>query len=75
MMKGKVTRFPITEYRRIRNLQGDFSVPCEVSERWLAFDPSSSSLQGGEFISVDVMTMNTDGNPRNCVALLSAVKT
>ena len=69
-MKDKVTRFPITEYQRICNLQGKFSVPCEVSERWLAFDPISSNVQGGEFISLDIMTMNTDGQPKKLCGLI-----
>jgi hypothetical protein len=68
-MKDKVTKFPITEYQRIRNMQGEFSVPCEVSERWLLFGRTSSMLREGEFISVDIMTMTENNNPKKLCGL------
>lgn len=68
-MKNKVTKFPITEYQRIRNMQGEFAVPCEVSDRWLLFGRTSSMLQAGEFISVDIMTMTENNKPKKICGL------
>ena len=62
MNKNKVTKIPITEHQRIRNIQGEYSVPCEISERWILFGKTSSKLKGGEFIFADIMT-NTEEIP------------
>jgi hypothetical protein len=70
MMKDKITKFPITEYQRMRNMQGKLSVPCEVSERWLLFDPTSSKLSKGEFISLKVMTIGQDDKPKKICSLI-----
>jgi hypothetical protein len=69
-MKEKVKQFPITEYQRIRNRQREFAVPCKVSDRWLVFDRSSSALQGGEFISLSVMTIGMNGSPKKLCSLI-----
>jgi hypothetical protein len=47
------------------------TVPCQVSERFLKFAPSSSLLGGGEFLSMDVMTAvsvdsSRDGTRKIC---------
>lgn len=63
-MKNNIIKFPISESQIFRNLRGEFAVPCEVSERWLAFDPTSSQLQSGEFLSLSVMTLATNGSKK-----------
>ncbi len=68
-MKDKVTKIPISEYQRIRNIQGEFAVPCEVSERWLLFGRTSSRLREGEVISVDIMTMTENNKPKKLCGL------
>jgi hypothetical protein len=68
-MKDKVTKFPISEYQRIRNMQGEFAVPCEVSGRWLLFSRTSSMLREGEFIGVDIMTMTENNKPKKLCGL------
>ena len=68
-MKDKVTKIPISEYQRIRNMQGEFAVPCEVSERWLLFGRTSSMLREGEFIGVDIMTMTENNKPKKLCGL------
>lgn len=40
-----------------------------ISSRWLNFSEHSSVLEGGEFISVDVMT-DTNGRPRKLCELV-----
>ena len=68
-MKDKVTKIPISEYQRIRNMQGEFAVSCEVSERWLLFGRTSSMLREGEFIGVDIMTMTENNKPKKLCGL------
>jgi hypothetical protein len=70
MTKGNLTEFPITRWQRIRNLQGEFSVPCEVSERWLSFGCTSDKLSTGEFIYMDIMTMGNNEKKRKICSLI-----
>ena len=70
MNKNKVTKIPITEHQRIRNIQGEYSVPCEISERWILFGKTSSKLKGGEFIFADIMTMSQNDKPRKICNLI-----
>jgi hypothetical protein len=70
MTKGNLTKLPITDRQRIRNMQGEFSVPCEVSERWLSFGRTSDKLSSGEFIYMDVMTMGNNDKPRKICNLI-----
>ena len=51
-----VTRIPISFDTRLKNLLGQFAVPCQVTDRWLRIAPSSALLASGEFITIDVMT-------------------
>ncbi|MEA5058978.1 hypothetical protein SDC9_153963 [bioreactor metagenome] len=59
-MSDKVTKFPITYSERRKNAMGPLCVECQVSGRYLQFHPNSSNTQKGEFITVDVMAMQTD---------------
>jgi hypothetical protein len=70
MTKNKITKFPITERQRIRNIQGGYAVPCEVSERWLSFDRTSANLKEGEFIGIDVMTMGENYKAKKLCSLI-----
>lgn len=69
-MKQKVIKFPIPKSTRLRNLQGEFAVPCEVSERWLSLRSTCSHLHEGMFISLDVMTMGADDSPKKLCSLI-----
>ena len=63
-MSDKVKKFPISFSQRRKNTLGPLTVECQVSGRCLKFHEKSSNLQGGEFITVDVMAMqNEDDKP------------
>lgn len=51
---------------------GPLTVECQVSGRCLKFHENSSVLQGGEFITVDVMSMQIedDKKPRKICDLI-----
>jgi hypothetical protein len=49
---------------------GPLGVPCMVSSRWLKFSEHSSVLEGGEFITVDVMTHSNGHHPRKLCELV-----
>jgi len=70
MTKDNIKKFPITEYQRIRNMQGEFSVPCEISGRWISFDRTSTKLQEGDFISLNIMTMAENDKPKKLCSLI-----
>jgi len=57
MDKNKIKQFPITYSQRRKNSLGPLHVECQVSGRYLKFHKNSSILQGGEFITLDVMAM------------------
>ena len=40
----------------MKNRVGKFAVPCQVTDRWLQFAPASADVEGGEFITIDLMT-------------------
>lgn len=63
-MEGKVASLPVTSEQLVRNRIGPRGVSCQVSMRWLVFGEESDLLQGGEFISMDVMTYGQDEKPR-----------
>jgi len=69
-VKDRVKRFPISQRQRIRNLQGEFAVPCQISDRWLSFDAVSSQVGGGEFISLDVFTNPTGDSVKKLCQLV-----
>ena len=54
---SNIKKFPITFTQRQKNERGKTSVSCQVSDRWLRFSEESTKLEGGEFISLDVMTL------------------
>lgn len=63
-MNEKVTKFPITCSERRKNIAGPLCVECQVSGRYLRFHEKSDIVQAGEFITVDIMAMQTDeGRP------------
>jgi len=68
-MTKSVTRFPVSESKRIENRLGPMAVPCQVSDRWLDFDRESALLAGGEFIGVRVMTRGTGDQPRKLCSM------
>ncbi|HZK37861.1 MAG TPA: hypothetical protein VFC98_03130 [Clostridia bacterium] len=59
-MGNKVIRIPISYDQRKKNEKGPGYVPCQISGRYLYFDMESCILKGGEFISVNVMTSDTN---------------
>ncbi len=61
-MAKKIKRFPYSKENTQRLNTQKRIVPCHVSSRWLQF-PEESSLQvDGDYISIQVMTSNTDPN-------------
>ena len=57
-MGDKTIKFPISFSQRRKNSLGPLCVECQVSGRRLQFSQNSTILQGGEFISIDVMTQS-----------------
>jgi hypothetical protein len=57
------------ERRRRANLK-ERKVVCQVSNRWLQFPAEAHELREGTFLSVDVMTADSDGKPRKLCALV-----
>ncbi len=55
----------------MRNELGDRYVPCEVSSRWLQFPKKVTSQQ---YVIVDVMTRNSEGNPKKICELVLSKK-
>lgn len=71
-MSDKIKKFPISFSQRRKNTLGPLTVECQVSGRYLKFHDKSSILQGGEFITVDVMSMQVedDKKPRKICELI-----
>ena len=68
---GKVTRIPIKYMERKKNMMGKGYVPCQVSGRYFNVHTDSVVLQGGEFVTIDVMTEETkDDNPKKICGLI-----
>lgn len=61
-MSDKIKKFPISYSKKRKNILGPFTVECQVSGRYLKFHEKSCNLQGGEFITVDVMAMQNEDN-------------
>ena len=59
-MDDKILQFPISYSERHKNLMGPLCVECQVSGRYLRFHEDSSTLEAGEFITVDVMAMPSE---------------
>lgn len=57
---NKIKQFPITYSQRRKNSLGPLHVECQISGRYLKFYKNSSMLQGGEFITLDVMATPTE---------------
>lgn len=62
-MDNKIKHFPRGKIRKYR-------VPCQISERWLQFPETASPVQSGDFMIVDVMTMNSDERERKLCELV-----
>jgi len=62
MSKDKIIKFPITQSQRRKNMNGPLVVECEISGRQMKFHKNSKLLQGGEFITVDIMAMPIEDN-------------
>jgi hypothetical protein len=71
-MKNKKTiKFPITYRQRRKNELGPLVVECEVSSRFFRFSESSSLLNVGEFITIDVMTANGNRQRKICSLIVT----
>ena len=71
-MNEKIVKFPITFSERRKNKMGPLCAEYQVSGRYLQFHPTSSSMQEGEFITIDVMPMqiDEDKSPRKICELI-----
>jgi len=70
-MDKKIVRLPIKAHQRWKNYLGQYSVPCVVSSRWLQFPKESAGrFQEGEFIHMNVMTLDSNENPRKLCELI-----
>jgi hypothetical protein len=69
-VEGKVAGFPVTSEQLVQNRIGPRGVSCQVSMRWLVFGEESDLLEGGEFMGVDVMTLDQYEKPRRLCHLI-----
>lgn len=67
MNDNKIIKIPISYDQRKINEYGQGYVPCAISNRWLQFHEETTDLR---FISVDVMTLNTDNNSHKICELV-----
>lgn len=58
--KNKITRFPITRSQRRKSAFEDLVVERQISGRQLKFHKNSALLQDGEFVTVDIMTIQIE---------------
>lgn len=67
---SSVKRFPgSAERRRRRNLISG-KVECQVSSRWLQFPEQATLVGGASFMTVDVMTLDSNEKPRKLCELI-----
>jgi hypothetical protein len=59
-MSDNIKKFPISFSQKRKNTLGPLTVECQISGRCLKFHEKSSDLRGGEFISIDVMSMQIE---------------
>jgi len=69
-MDNKIKRIPIKPSQIKKNTLGPLHVACQVSQRYLQFQPDSYHCQAGEFITVDVMTELEDDKSRKLCSLI-----
>lgn len=65
-----VTQFPSRHESRKRFRRNKNQVPCQVSARWLQFPKDAWAFPNGTFISIDLMTIGSDENPRKLCELV-----
>ena len=65
-----IKNFPRGAERRKRLNLRKFRVPCQVSERWLQFPKTTSALNAGDFMAVDVMTIGSNNKARKLCELI-----
>lgn len=68
--KKRVVKIPVSYTQRYKNKLGKTAAPCEVSERFLRFEPRSSLTPGGDFMTLDVLTHDVDGNEKKLCRLI-----
>lgn len=67
-----VKRFPASAERRDRRNLNAGVVECQVSPRWLQFSKNATVVGEKGFMSVDVMTLSSDEQPRKICELVLA---
>ncbi len=67
---SNIKKFPITFTQILKNERGKTSVSCQISDRWIRFSEESTKLEGGEFISLDVMTLGSDEKEKKICELV-----
>jgi hypothetical protein len=61
---NNVIQFPVSYSKQYKNRLGKQAVPCQVSDRWLRFNETSTVAPAGEFLVLDVMTGSVDTGSR-----------
>ncbi len=70
-MPKKVEPLPVNAHKAIARKLGPRYVPCMVSGRYLEFPAESGGhFGGGEFIPINVMTVNDENQPRRLCELV-----
>ena len=71
-MSDNIRRFPRPTANRRRLDLNAGVVRCEVSSRWLQFPDTATAFSDGTLMSIDVMTLGEDDQPRKlCELVLS----
>lgn len=63
---SNIRKFSIT--CRQKNERVKTSVSCQISDRWLKFSEKSTQMDCGEFITLDVMTLEAKKNKKRFVS-------
>ncbi|MFM0239672.1 hypothetical protein [Paraburkholderia phytofirmans] len=67
---SNVKRFPGSKERRKRRDLNAGKVACQVSSRWLQFPERAANVAGEAFMTVDVMTIDSNDRPRKICELV-----
>jgi hypothetical protein len=68
MTSQSKTSWNVERHRRANLNKG--KAPCQVSGRWLQFPERAREFTDGTYLAIDVMTCDSDGNPRKLCELV-----
>lgn len=69
-MKDEVKKFPVSHHQRYKNRLDKYSVPCQVTDRWIQFPKKGGQYKGKEYLPVEIMTWGSNDKPRRICELV-----